>query len=416
MKRRDHINNRFYAALGAAACALCILAAGCGEAADVSGSSSPDAAVSAASEGSRTADISSRAAPETSPVPGVSSEPGESPAPEESSEPGESPAPEESSEPGESPAPEESSEPDPFPIPEPTPMLEGITEEQYARIAALPNNPHGHGWLGAEKQQPYYSQFGAITVENANLPAVYLTFDEGYENGYTAKILDVLKEKNVRATFFITLAYLNSSPELVQRMIDEGHTVGNHTAFHPSLPKVKLERAYREVKQLHDAVLSRFGYEMKYFRFPMGESSDRTLALVQEMGYTSVFWSFAYMDWDPEKQPEPAASRQKIVSYAKPGTVYLLHAVSKTNAEVLGDVIDDIRASGLAVTTFGAEYIPEPEPEPEPEPDPGESSAPEESSEPDESSEPAPEESSEPDESSEPAPEESSEPDESPAE
>ena len=406
MKRRDHINNRFYTAIGAAACALCILAAGCGEAADVSGSSSPDAAVSAASEGSRTADISSRAAPETSPVPGVSSEPGESPAPEESSEPGESSAP------------EESSEPDPFPIPEPTPMLDGITEEQYARIAALPNNPHGHGWLGAEKQQPYYSQFGAITVEDANLPAVYLTFDEGYENGYTAKILDVLKEKNVRATFFITLAYLNSSPELVQRMIDEGHTVGNHTAFHPSMPKVKLERAYREVKQLHDAVLSRFGYEMKYFRFPMGESSDRTLALVQEMGYTSVFWSFAYMDWDPEKQPEPAASRQKIVSYAKPGTVYLLHAVSKTNAEVLGDVIDDIRASGLAVTTFGAEYIPEPEPgpEPEPEPDPGESSAPEESSEPDESSEPAPEESSEPDESSEPAPEESSEPDESPAE
>lgn len=386
MKRRDHINNRFYAALGAAACALCILAAGCGEAADVSGSSSPDAAVSAASEGSRTADISSRAAPETSPVPGVSSEPGESSAPEESSEP------------------------DPFPIPEPTPMLEGITEEQYARIAALPNNPHGHGWLGAEKQQPYYSQFGAITVEDANLPAVYLTFDEGYENGYTAKILDVLKEKNVRATFFITLAYLNSSPELVQRMIDEGHTVGNHTAFHPSMPKVKLERAYREVKQLHDAVLSRFGYEMKYFRFPMGESSDRTLALVQEMGYTSVFWSFAYMDWDPEKQPEPAASRQKIVSYAKPGTVYLLHAVSKTNAEVLGDVIDDIRASGLAVTTFGVDYVPDPEPdpEPEPEPDPGESSAPEESS--------GAEESSEPDESSEPAPEESSEPDESPAE
>lgn len=395
MKRRDHINNRFYTALGAAACALCILAAGCGEAADVSGSSSPDAAVSAASEGSRTADISSRDAPETSPVPGVSS------APEESSKAAESTAPEESSA-----SPEESSEPDPFPIPEPTPMLDGITEEQYARIAALPNNPHGHGWLGAEKQQPYYSQFGAITVEDANLPAVYLTFDEGYENGYTAKILDVLKEKNVRATFFITLAYLNSSPELVQRMIDEGHTVGNHTAFHPSMPKVKLERAYREVKQLHDAVLSRFGYEMKYFRFPMGESSDRTLALVQEMGYTSVFWSFAYMDWDPEKQPEPAASRQKIVSYAKPGTVYLLHAVSKTNAEVLGDVIDDIRASGLAVTTFGVDYVPEPEPEPEP--DPGESSAPEESS--------GAEESSEPDESSEPAPEESSEPDESPAE
>lgn len=389
MKRRDHINNRFYTALGAAACALCILAAGCGEAADVSGISSPDAAVSAASEGSRTADISSSAATETSPAAGVSSEPGESTAPEESSA-----SPEESSEP--EPAPEESSEPDPFPIPEPTPMLDGITEEQYARIAALPNNPHGHGWLGAEKQQPYYSQFGAITVEDASVPAVYLTFDEGYENGYTAKILDVLKEKNVRATFFITLAYLNSSPELVQRMIEEGHTVGNHTAFHPSMPKVKLERAYREVKQLHDAVLSRFGYEMKYFRFPMGESSDRTLALVQEMGYTSVFWSFAYMDWDPEKQPEPAASRQKIVSYAKPGTVYLLHAVSKTNADILGDVIDDIRASGLAVTTFGAEYIPEPEPEPDPEPepepdpepDPGESSAPEESSE------PAPEESS----------------------
>jgi len=386
MKRRDHINRRFYTALGAAACALCILAAGCGEAADVSGfSSSAGGSVSAEGESSDIKDNSSRTAPETSPAAGESSAE-ESSAPEESSA-----LPEESSEP--EPQPEESSEPDPFPIPEPTPMWDDITEEQYARIAALPNNPHGHGWLGAEKQQPYYSQFGAITVEDPNVPAVYLTFDEGYENGYTAQILDVLKEKNVRATFFITLAYLNSSPELVQRMIDEGHTVGNHTAFHPSMPKVKLDRAYREVKQLHDAVLSRFGYEMKYFRFPMGESSDRTLALVQEMGYTSVFWSFAYMDWDPEKQPEPASSRQKIVSYAQPGTVYLLHAVSKTNADILGDVIDDIRAAGLAVTTFGVDYVPEPEPDPNPDessqPDPGqdESSAPEESSEVGESSE-----------------------------
>ncbi len=370
MKRRDHANRRFYISLGAAACALCILAAGCGEAADVSGfSSSAGGSVSAAGESSGIKDNSSRTAPETSPA-GSESFAEESSAPEESSA-----------------LPGESSAPDPFPIPEPTPMWDGITEEQYARITALPNNPHGHGWLGAEKRQPYYSQFGAITAEDPNVPAVYLTFDEGYENGYTAQILDVLKEKNVRATFFITLTYLNSSAELVQRMIDEGHTVGNHTAFHPSMPKVKLERAYREVKQLHDAVLSRFGYEMKYFRFPMGESSDRTLALVQEMGYTSVFWSFAYVDWDPEKQPEPASSRQKIVSCAQPGTVYLLHAVSKTNAEILGDVIDDIRTAGLAVTTFGVDYVPEPEPDPnpdessQPDPVPEGSSAPEESSE-----------------------------------
>ncbi len=175
---------------------------------------------------------------------------------------------------------------------------------------------------------------------------IYLTFDEGYENGYTAKILDVLAEKNCKAVFFITMDYAKSQPELVRRMIDEGHMVGNHSTTHPSMPSLSAEDAANEITALHDYIAEQFHYQMSLFRPPKGEFSVRTLAVAQDLGYTSVFWSFAYKDWITDNQPQPGASLQKLVSSSHDGAIYLLHAVSSTNTQILGSFIDAMRQKG----------------------------------------------------------------------
>lgn len=175
---------------------------------------------------------------------------------------------------------------------------------------------------------------------------VYLTFDEGYENSYTSAILDVLKEKQVSAVFFITLPYAKSEPELVQRMIDEGHIVGNHTSKHPNMTTVSPEEGYDNVADLHNYVKENFDYEMYLFRFPEGAFSEQNLALLQKLGYKSVFWSFAYKDWDPDNQYDEETAFNKVTGSLHGGEIFLLHAVSKTNAAILGDVIDYVRNQG----------------------------------------------------------------------
>ena len=184
---------------------------------------------------------------------------------------------------------------------------------------------------------------------------VYLTFDEGYENGYTAQILDTLKEKNVKAVFFVTMPYAKSEPELIQRMIDEGHIVGNHSNKHPDMTTVSFEQVQDEYTLLHDYMIENFDYEMFLFRAPTGTFSVRTLATGQKLGYTNVFWSFAYNDWDPENQPDPEKSLEKIVNRLHSGEIMLLHAVSKTNTDILGDLIDAIREKGFDFGTFPIE-------------------------------------------------------------
>ncbi len=181
---------------------------------------------------------------------------------------------------------------------------------------------------------------------------VYLTFDEGYENGYTGAILDTLKEKGVTAVFFVTLPYAKQEPELIQRMIDEGHVVGNHTARHPNMTGCSPEKAYDEVGDLHTYLQENFGYDMYLFRFPQGAFSQQNLALLQAMGYRSVFWSFAYADWDPNKQPAPETAKTKLMATLHSGEIFLLHAVSKTNTEILGDFIDQVRAAGYSFEAY----------------------------------------------------------------
>ena len=209
---------------------------------------------------------------------------------------------------------------------------------------------------GSIKAQSAYGKYGADFIRE-NTKNLYLTLDEGYENGYTSKILDVLKEKDCPAVFFVTMPYVKANPALIQRMIDEGHVVGAHSVTHPEkgMPSLSLEKQAEEIRKLHAYVKDTFDYDMYLFRYPAGIYSEQSLALVQQMGYRSVFWSFAYRDWITDDQPEPAAALKKLETRLHPGAIYLLHAVSKTNTDILGEFIDQTRAKGY---TF-AKYAPE---------------------------------------------------------
>ena len=180
---------------------------------------------------------------------------------------------------------------------------------------------------------------------------ICLTFDEGYENGYTPQILDTLKEKKVKAIFFVTYDFASQNPDLVKQMIAEGHIVGNHSYRHYSMDEVSDDVAKEEVTYLHKYIKDKFNYTMSYFRFPKGEFSERSLQIVKDLGYKSVFWSFAYADWDPDNQTEENQAFTHICESTHPGAILLLHAVSKTNADILGKVIDDITKQGYTFTT-----------------------------------------------------------------
>ena len=204
--------------------------------------------------------------------------------------------------------------------------------------------------LGAISAQAQYGDMGALFIGEAQHKRLWLTFDEGYENGYTPQILDTLKEKQVSAVFFVTYDYCKANPELVRRMIDEGHTVGNHTWSHPSLPECSPDELHAELSLLHDYVRDEFGYEMYVMRPPMGEFSEQVLDCAKSLGYTTVLWSFAYPDWDVNDQPEKQAAFDRITSRTHNGAVYLLHAVSQTNTEILPEVIDYWYENGYTIS------------------------------------------------------------------
>lgn len=178
---------------------------------------------------------------------------------------------------------------------------------------------------------------------------IIITFDQGYENGYTEKILDTLKEKNVTAIFFLTGDYAKKETALVKRMINEGHILGNHGMTHASLPTLSESEAEEEIMSLHNFVMNNYGYQMQYFRCPCGEYSEQSLEIVQKCGYKTLFWSFAYVDWKTDSQPDPAEGLKKLTASAHGGEILLLHSVSATNAEILGQTIDEFRAQGYTV-------------------------------------------------------------------
>lgn len=175
---------------------------------------------------------------------------------------------------------------------------------------------------------------------------LYLTFDEGYENGYTSKILDVLQEKNVPAAFFVTGPYLKTEEKLIKRMLDEGHIVGNHSINHPSLPEMSDEEIEHELYGLDLMMFEKFGVGMKYLRPPRGEYSSRILSLTENMGYKSVFWSVAYVDWKTDSQKGETYAVNSVIPQLHNGAVILLHAVSSDNAAAMGTIIDKARELG----------------------------------------------------------------------
>ena len=187
------------------------------------------------------------------------------------------------------------------------------------------------------------------TDMNEEEKVIYLTFDAGYENGNVAKILDVLKSNDVTGAFFILSNLVNTEPQLVQRMSDEGHLVCNHTSKHPDVTMFSsLDDFKEELDALNEDCKTKAGVNVsKYFRPPEGKFNEQTLKYASELGYKTILWSFAYADWDNSKQMTESAAKEKILSNLHNGAIILLHPTSKTNADILDEVIKEIKAQGF---------------------------------------------------------------------
>lgn len=218
--------------------------------------------------------------------------------------------------------------------------------------AARDGQPH---WITKDNQTLFDSlDSGALAWDNkSDGKILYLTFDCGYEyKTLTSDILDILEEKDVPAAFFCTLGYLKDAPEVVARMISDGHIVGNHSATHPNCTTLSREQLAWEILNVENYLRVNFGYSSKYFRFPSGSYSHNALDVVDGVGYRSVFWSIAHADWDPENQPGVDVSFETVTSRLHPGAVILLHTTSPDNVAILADFIDYARDQGYEFRTL----------------------------------------------------------------
>ena len=188
--------------------------------------------------------------------------------------------------------------------------------------------------------------YNGIYLGDTSSKSIYLTFDEGYENGYTAEILDVLKKHSVPACFFVTGSYLKNETELICRMVDEGHDVGNHTVNHPSMPSLSEDELEYELIELDRIFFETTGKTMKFLRPPMGEHSEKSMCLSDRLGYKTVFWSIAYEDWNVDKQPSLDYVFSSVVNNLHNGAIILMHAVSSANAGALESIIVEAKKMG----------------------------------------------------------------------
>ena len=204
--------------------------------------------------------------------------------------------------------------------------------------------------------QTVLEAYGAAYADDGREQVLYLTFDAGYENGFTEQILDVLKSHEVPAAFFLVGDYLETAPELVKRMVDEGHIVGNHTWSHPDMSQIADKTAFeQELKQVEDAYRQITGMEMeKFYRPPQGNFSEENLKLAKELGYKTVFWSLAYADWDNSAQPTAEQDFSKLIPRVHPGAVVLLHSTSKTNAAILDELLTKWKDMGYTFAPITA--------------------------------------------------------------
>ncbi|WP_246145612.1 delta-lactam-biosynthetic de-N-acetylase [Bacillus rubiinfantis] len=221
---------------------------------------------------------------------------------------------------------------------------------------AVSNQPIHWGFKKAvNEQQPQagaqYDQllakYGAFYKANPNSKNIYLTFDAGYENGYMPKILQTLKKEKVPATFFVTGHFLDSQPELSKQIVKEGHIIGNHSWSHPDFTAVNDAQIREELKKVKDKTAQLTGQKkMSYLRPPRGIFSERTMQIAKEEGYTHVFWSLAFVDWNVNQQKGWQYAYDNIMKQIHPGAVLLLHSVSRDNADALEKAIQDLKKKG----------------------------------------------------------------------
>ncbi len=198
------------------------------------------------------------------------------------------------------------------------------------------------------------AQYQAHYIGDSSQKVIYLTFDAGFENGNTPAILDALKKHHAPATFFLVGNYLTTSPDLVKRMAAEGHTVGNHTFHHPDMSKISDRESFRkELSSLEDLYQQVTGQPMKhYYRPPQGKYSASNLQMAKELGYHTFFWSLAYVDWYENKQPSHEEAFKKLLPRTHPGAIILLHSTSRTNAEILDELLTKWEEMGYRFGTL----------------------------------------------------------------
>lgn len=189
----------------------------------------------------------------------------------------------------------------------------------------------------AQELAKYNAYYADITEDKV----LYLTFDAGFENGNTPAILDALKKHNAPATFFVVGTYIESNPELIRRMVEEGHIVGNHTYHHPDMSQISSEKSFeKELKDVEDIFVETTGETMiKFYRPPQGKYSESNLQMAKDLGYHTFFWSLAYVDWYENNQPSKEEAFDKLLGRIHPGAIVLLHSTSKTNAEILDELL-----------------------------------------------------------------------------
>ena len=202
----------------------------------------------------------------------------------------------------------------------------------------------------ANASQEYLRNFDALYVGDTNKKEIYITFDAGFENGNTERILDALKKHGVKATFFLVGNYFETQPELVKRMAEEGHTIGNHTYSHPNMSKIGDIQSFQTELQKNEALYRDIlGSEMpKLYRPPQGKFCEENLKMAQQLGYSTVFWSLAYVDWYTDDQPTPEQAFSKLLPRIHPGAVVLLHSTSSTNAEILDELLTKWEETGYS--------------------------------------------------------------------
>ncbi|MET3683130.1 peptidoglycan-N-acetylmuramic acid deacetylase [Alkalibacillus flavidus] len=217
------------------------------------------------------------------------------------------------------------------------------------------NESYGYGYKKQYNEQPpdlgFYAplieQYNGIYIGDQSNKNVYLTFDSGYEQGYMTQMLDVLEDKQVPATFFLSGHYIDDQPKLVKRMVDDGHIIGNHSDDHLDYTKASDDEIKRDLKRLDDKIKQTTDQDVvEFFRPAKGIFSERTLKLTDELGYTNVFWSVALVDWEESQQTSWQQAVDDLIEQMHPGAVVLMHTVTEDNAEALSHLIDELRDQG----------------------------------------------------------------------